>query len=148
MSFTFPLESLLHFRESITRREEVKLQKANHQVNRVEDEIAKLEAHALANKNRRSRELRERLSGAELQFDQLCDSNLARCREARLKYLEQLKKLRDQQFEIYRKARADYEVLKSIRAEHFRLFQKLRARREQRQTDELFLLRRNHSIRG
>jgi flagellar export protein FliJ len=56
--------------------------------------------------------------------------------------------LRDQQREIFQQARRARETLESVRDRQLLMHQKQAARREQRNMDDLFLLRRNFLRHG
>jgi flagellar biosynthesis chaperone FliJ len=82
------------------------------------------------------------LTGAELQFDLLCNSALASYRKVLEKELAELEKLRDQQYEVFRRARLQREILESVRDGQLRDYRAQKIRREQRAIDDLFLMRR------
>lgn len=82
------------------------------------------------------------LTGAELQFDPLCNSALASYRKNLEKELAQLEKLRDQQYEVFRQARLQREILENVRDGQLREYRAQKIRRDQRSLDDLFLMRR------
>jgi flagellar biosynthesis chaperone FliJ len=62
--------------------------------------------------------------------------------------LIRLGKLRDQQAEIFRRARRERETMESLRDQQLREYKRDALRREQRKVDDLFLLRRNYRNGG
>lgn len=56
--------------------------------------------------------------------------------------LAQLEKLRDQQYEVFRRARLQREILESVRDSQLREYRAQKTRRDQRSLDDLFLMRR------
>lgn len=95
MPFRFSLQSLLRFRQSIERHEQTQLEIANLKVTDMCGKIKSLEqTRDLRNEHQRHG-LNVGLTGAELQFDPLCNSALASYRKNLEKELAQLEKLRD-----------------------------------------------------
>jgi len=142
MPFRFPLQSLLRFRRSVERHEQTQLEIANQRVADMRGKIERLEqSRDLRNESQRHG-LNEGITGAELQFDLLCDGALASYRRDLEKELGQLEKLRDQQYEILRRARLQREILESVRDGQLREYRAQKIRRDQRSLDDLFLMRR------
>jgi len=73
---------------------------------------------------------------------------LVRHKKELLQQLQRFQQLRDQQREILRQARKARETLEGVRDQQLRLFEQEATRREQRNQDDLFLLRREYSRRG
>jgi flagellar biosynthesis chaperone FliJ len=78
----------------------------------------------------------------------LYEKDLLRQRKELEPQLAQSQQLRDQQREIFRRARQARETLESVRDRQLELYKKDAARREQRSLDDLFLLRREYLRRG
>lgn len=104
--------------------------------------IEKLDRSRARGKQHHREGLSAGLTAAELQFDLLCAAALASHRSEMEKELGQLEKLRDQQFEIFRKARLQRETLESIRDRQFREFSAPKLRPDQPTLDDLFPMRR------
>jgi flagellar export protein FliJ len=148
MPFQFPLQDVLHFRQSIEHQQELRLRAANQQVARVQHLIEEADAQRQNLYVNRSQELSQGVSAAELQFGLLYEKDLLRQRKELEPQLAQSQQLRDQQREIFRRARQARETLESVRDRQLELYKKDAARREQRSLDDLFLLRREYSRRG
>jgi flagellar export protein FliJ len=142
MPFRFSLQSLVRFRQSVERHEQIQLEIANLKVSDMCGKLKSLEqTRDLRNEHQRHG-LNVGLTGAELQFDLLCNSALASYRKNLEKELAQLEKLRDQQYEVFRQARLQREILASVRDGQLREYRAEKIRRDQRSLDDLFLMRR------
>jgi flagellar export protein FliJ len=148
MAFRFGLEALLRFRQSMERQEETRLQAANQKVRQVLAEIERCEQLERRFRVAQQDSLGEGLSGAELHFDTLRQSTLARRQDALQKERAHLEKLRDQQYQVFRQARTQREVLESLRNAQLHAYQEEKMRRDQRLLDDLFLMRREFLRRG
>lgn len=148
MAFRFPLETLLRFRQSVERQEEMQLQAVNQNLRNLNAEIESFEQSENNRCAARKESLTAGLSGAELHFELCCDAMAEHRRGALQKERARQEKLRDQQYEKFRQARIQREVLESVRETQLRSYQKEQARREQRSLDDLFLMRREFVRRG
>jgi len=148
MPFHFKLKTLLHFRQSLEHQQELRLRAANQQVARVRHLIEQMDARRKELHNVHSKTLSSGMTAVELQFELLCDSELLRHRRELEQQLARLEQLRDQQREIFHRARQARETLETVRDQQLRLYQKEAARREQRNLDDLFLMRREYLRRG
>lgn len=148
MPFRFPLQAVLHFRQSIEHQQELRLRAANQQVARVQHLIELADAQILNLHSTQSSELGSGTTAAELQFGLLCEKQLLRQRHELEPQLAQVQQLREQQREIFRRARQARETLEGVRDQQRDLYKKDAARREQRSLDDLFLLRREYLRRG
>jgi flagellar export protein FliJ len=148
MPFHFPLQAVLHYRQSMEHQQELRLRAANQQVARVQHLIEQAD---LQRKELRSIEIEELSSGttaAELQFGLLCEVSLLRRRRELEQQLTRMQQLRDQQREIFQQARRGRETLESVRDQQLSIYKKDAARREQRSLDDLFLMRREYLRRS
>jgi len=148
MPFHFPLQTVLHYRQSTEHQQELKLRAANQQVARAQHLIEQMD---LQTKELRSMEMEELSSGtsaAELQFGLLREAAMRRRRREFEQQLTQVQQLRDQQREIFQQARRARETLESLRDQQLSLYKKDAARREQRNLDDLFLMRREYLRRS
>lgn len=148
MPFRFPLQAVLHYRQSIEHQQEIRLRAANQQVARVQHLIEQVD---FRRKDLRSMEMEELSAGttaAELQFGLLREASLLRQRKELEQQLARMQQLRDQQREIFRQARRGRETLESVRDRQLGVYKKDAARREQRSLDDLFLMRREYLRRG
>jgi flagellar export protein FliJ len=148
MPFHFPLQTVLHYRQSMEHQQELKLRAANQQVARAQHLIEQMD---LQTKELRSMEMEELSSGtsaAELQFGLLREAAMLRRRREFEQQLIRSQQLRDQQREIFHQARRAREMLESLRDQQLQLYKKDAARREQRSLDDLFLMRREYLRRS
>jgi flagellar export protein FliJ len=148
MPFRFPLQSILHYRQSVEHQQELRLRAANQQVGRVRHLIDQLETRRSENQEAQNRRLQSGMTGAELQFELQCESELLRHLWELEQQFARLQRLRDQQREVFRQAREVRETLEAIRDRELHSYGKESLRREQRDLDELFLLRRQYFPRG
>ena len=148
MPFRFPLQSILHYRQSVEHQQELRLRAANQQVGRVRHLIDQLETRRSENQEAQNRRLQSGMTGAELQFELQCESELLRHLWELEQQFARLQRLRDQQREVFRQAREARETLEAIRDRELHSYGKESLRREQRDLDELFLLRRQYFPRG
>lgn len=145
MPFRFSLQSVLHLYQSLEHQQELRLRAANQQVARVRHMIEQLEAHKQQRRSQQSVELQAGTTGAELQFERTMESAL-RCRREELEAeLVRVQQLRDEQQRNFRLARRRRETLDSLRETQLHAHQREAQRREQRQQDDSFLLRRKRS---
>lgn len=141
MPFRFPFEALHHFRKSVEHQHELRLRAANQQVARIRHGIEQLERRLHDNEKQRSGQLYTGTTAAELQFSLLCESALQEQIQGVRRELIRTQALRDQQQRIYQQARREREIIESLRERQLHAYEQERARREQRELDDLFLLR-------
>jgi flagellar export protein FliJ len=148
MPFHFPLQSLLHFRQSLEHQQELRLRAANQQVARVrrvlDQHSARVEEHYAS----QGRELLAGTTAAELRFAALCESSLLRQRHDLKCELQRLQNLRDEQQKLFMEARRQRETMAGLRDGQYREYERRAARRAQRQLDDAFLLRRSYLQRS
>ena len=148
MAFQFPLYAVLHFRQSIEHQQELRLRAANQQMARVQHGIEQIDAGREQLYAERSRGLGAGVTAAELRFGLQCEAELVRRKRELETQLVRLQQLRDQQRAIFQEARRARRTLESVRDGQLRLYKKEAARREQKNLDDLFLLRREYLRRG
>jgi len=148
MAFHFPLQAVLHLRESVEHQQELRLRAANKQVARVRHLIEQLDAHRQESHGVQAQTLSAGTTAVELHFELLCEAQLLRHRKELSQQLARLEQLREQQREIFQQARRARETLEAVRDRQLRAHQKEARRREQRNLDDLFLLRREYLRRG
>jgi flagellar export protein FliJ len=148
MAFRFPLQAVLHLRESIEHQHELRLSAANQQVARVKRLIEQVDRCILESQQQSSRELESGTSAAEIRFTLEMESHLrARRRDLELE-LTRLTRFRDQQQQLFHQARRERETFSILREHQLREYQRNQSRREQRLLDELFLSRQSFRKRG
>lgn len=148
MSFHFPLQAILHFRQSVERQQELRLRAANQLVARARQGIERVDERRQSMHAERSRDLEAGVTAAELRFGLKCEAELVGQRREIELQLVHLEQLRDQQREIFQQARRVRETLENLREQLFSLYKQAALRREQRNLDDLFLLRRRYLRRG
>ena len=148
MAFHFPLQPVLHFRESVEHQQELRLRTANQQVARVRHLLEQIDARRQELQTTQAQELNSGITAAELRFHLLCDAEVLRHRRELEKELVRLQQLREQQRETYQQARRARETLEAVRDRQALLYRKEAARREQRSLDDLFLMRREYLRRS
>jgi flagellar export protein FliJ len=148
MAFTFPLHAVLHLRQSLEHQQELRLRAANQQVARVRHLIDQMDLHRQELQLIESKQLSAGTTAAELRFGLLCDGEILRHRRELEQQLVRLQLARDQQREILQQARRARETLESVRDRQLLLYRKQAARREQKNMDDLFLMRRDYLRRG
>jgi flagellar export protein FliJ len=142
MPFRFPLETLLRFRRSIERQQELRLLEAYQRVAALRQEIEELSQRKAGLAEQERRDLAEGVSGAQLHFHILLRSLLARQREALERELVRCEELRRQRHLEFQRARQQREAVTALRDSQLRAYAQLQSRSEQRRLDDLFLLRR------
>lgn len=148
MAFHFPLHAVFHFRQSVEHQQELRLRAANQQVARVRHLLDQLDERIRQAQIRESQELSAGTTSAELRFTLGAEAALLQQRQDGERELSRWQSLRDQQQKIFQQARRERETFESLRNHQFREYQRDAARREQRQLDDLFLLRQAYLRRG
>jgi flagellar export protein FliJ len=148
MAFHFPLQALLHFRQSIEHQQELRLRAANQLVARVRHLIEQVDARLLQLHTLQSQDLGAGTSGAELRFAVSCEENLHQQRQAMQRELLRLQGLRNEQQKVFQQARRERETFESLRDRQLCEYQREAKRSEQRQQDDLFLMRQAYLRRG
>ena len=148
MAFHFPLQSVLHYRQSVEHQQELRLRAANQQVARVRHVIDQIDSQIRQLQIRGSQELETGTTSAELLFALSSEALLLQQRLDTERDLLRWQALRDQQQNIFQQARQERETCETLRDHQLQDHQRDTSRREQRQLDDLFLLRRAYLRRG
>ena len=148
MPFNFPLQSILQFRRSLEHQQELRLRAANQQVARSQHLIEQIDLRRLDLQAERSRELGVGVTAAELRFGLQCEAELLRQKRELELQLIRLQQLRDQQREVFQQARRTRETLEAVRDQQLSVYKQEAARRNQRNLDDMFLLRRGYLHRS
>ena len=141
MAFRFPLEAVFHFRKSVEHQQELRLRSANQQVARLRRALDQLDEGMRQVHARENQELSVGTTAAELRFALSSEQSIRQQRREVEREMVRLENLRDQQQRIFRQARRERETFESLREQQFREYERGAVRREQRQLDEIFLLR-------
>jgi flagellar export protein FliJ len=145
MAFRFALQALLHYRYGVEHQEELRLRAANQQVTRVRHILAQVDEQIAQSCVTRVRDLAAGITSAELRFSSDTELTLQIQRQKIQNELLRLQDLRDQQQRVFEQARQHRQILESLRAQKFQAYQRERRRRDQRQLDDLVLLRRRRT---
>jgi flagellar export protein FliJ len=148
MAFHFPLQAVFHFRRSVEHQQELRLRTANQQVARARRVVEQFDERIRQVQLRQSQELAGGTTAAELRFALTGDAALRLQRQDAERDLVRWQSLRDQQQKIFQQARRERETFESLRDHQLHDYERDARRREQRQLDDLFLLRQAYLKRG
>jgi flagellar export protein FliJ len=148
MAFHFPLQAVFHFRQSVEHQQELRLRAANQQVARIRHLVDQIDERIRQVHIRQSQALGIGTTSAEMRFVLGGETLLRQQRQEAERELVRWQNLRDQQQRIFQQARRERETFESLRDHQLRDYQRNAARREQRQLDDLFLLRQAYLRRG
>jgi flagellar export protein FliJ len=142
MAFQFSLEPVLRLRKSLERQQELLLREANRQMTALQLRIDNLNAQLSQHATLEALHLASTLSAAELQFMQLCRSVLLGQRGSLEKRLATAQAILDSRMISFRQAHQQREVLETLRQTQTQVYRQNEARQNQRQLDDLLLMRR------
>jgi len=145
MPFHFPLATVLRYRESIERREQLALEKIQHEIARVEMQIKQVDDDCSAATEMRAAELAHGMSAVEMQSAYEYQKALEQQADALRVLLQELKKKWRQQLASYEVARRNREILEKLREQQLEVYSREQAKRGQAVIDDLFLARRRGS---
>lgn len=145
MAFRFSLATVLRFRESVEKREELALQKLLLEMARVRRQIEQATEEIAAAQTARNNAMRQALPALQLQ-SMIYDANLAvDRRKALLSSLEALDQQRIAQTDVYQTAHRDRQMLSDMATRQRDAYDQERARAEQRFLDDIFAVRAQRS---
>lgn len=148
MPFRFPLEAVLQFRQGIEHQQELRLRAAHQQIARLRRSIERID-HALHQTyDLFAHTLASGVTSAQLRFILQSQAALMNQRITLEGELVRAAQVRDQQTQLFQQARRERETVESLRHQHFQEYRHQAMRKEQRQLDDLFLMRRNYQQRG
>jgi flagellar export protein FliJ len=142
MAFRFPLEVLLRLQRSVERQQELLLQVANGRVEHMKLQIEQAECWGRAYSSQQAQELNTGVSAAEMHFAERCREVLENYRQLLGAELTKLEKIRAERRTAFETARRQREVTDSLRERQLQAYRTEEHRREQRQVDDLFILRK------
>ena len=145
MAFRFTLASVLGFRESIERREDLALAKLQLEMARVRHEIDLVTEDLAAAQRRREESMRQPIPAAELQSMLRAADVAAERRKKLLESLAALEHQRVEQMRIYQTARRARQVLSDLRTQHRDTWEQEQARAQQKVLDDIFGSRSHRS---
>lgn len=141
MAFRFPLEALLRLRRSLEQQQKQRLAKAVFEVNRLSGDIAELDAEFCETQTRIRAELQNLNLGPALYLGAYSEMNYRNARKAWSVLLQRAEKKCAEEMRLYKELRQEREVLDSLRARRKWAYKRQLQRREQQESDDLFLLR-------
>jgi flagellar export protein FliJ len=144
MAFHFRLQSVLHLRAGLEHQQELRLRAANQKVARIKHQIACAEQQLRELASTRAQELGTGTTSAELFFAAQCEAQLHRHLRELGRQLAAAQAVCDQQREVFQQARREREKLENLREQQVRSYRRQAARREQRNLDDLFLMRHEY----
>jgi flagellar export protein FliJ len=148
MAFHFPLQAVFHFRQSVEHQQELRLRTANQQVARARRVVEQFDERIRQVQLRQCQELGAGTTSAEMRFALTGEAALRLQRQDAERDLARWQNLRDQQQKIFQLARRERETFESLRDHQLHEYERDARRREQRQLDDLFLLRQSYLKRG
>ncbi|MGP0020509.1 MAG: flagellar export protein FliJ [Candidatus Sulfotelmatobacter sp.] len=148
MAFYFPLQAVFHFRQSVEHQQELRLRTANQQVARARRVVEQFDERIRQVQLRQTNELGAGTTSAEMRFALTGEAALCHQRQEAERDLSRWQNLREQQQKIFQQARRERETFESLRNHQLHDYERTAARREQRQLDDLFLLRQAYLKRG
>jgi len=132
----------------VEHQQELRLRTANQQVARARRVLEQFDERIRQVQLRRANELEAGTTSAEIFFVLAGEAALRQQRQEAERDLSRWQNLRDQQQKIFQHARRERETFESLRNHQLHDYQRAAARREQRQLDDLFLLRQAYLKRG
>lgn len=141
MAFRFTLEQVLRVRESVERREELMLQRAEAEVAVALRRIEELTEQVVQIGRRREESMKQPLAAFELQsMDAEINATIEE-RKAMLVTLQTLQNRRDEQRKVYQAAHNGRRMLTDLEEQQRDEYEQEQVRVQQRRLDDLFAAR-------
>jgi flagellar export protein FliJ len=141
MAFRFPLATVLRFRESIEKREELALQKLLLESARIRRELDRLAEEIAKAQETRSKAMLQPLAAVHIQMMLNAIDSLADRRKTLTASLEAVEQERARQTQKYQAAHRDRLMLSDMCDRHRDAYEQERARAQQKMLDDLFAAR-------
>ncbi|MGO8758239.1 MAG: flagellar export protein FliJ [Terracidiphilus sp.] len=145
MPFRFPLASVLRFRESVEKREEVVLQKAQLEVARAQRKIEEVTLQLAKACAERERTLQQAIPASRLLMIQAKIDAAADARQSLSSTLETLRRERDAQMKRYMSAHSGRQMLTDLLAQQRNEYDREQVRMQQKMLDDIFSARRQRN---
>lgn len=142
MPFQFPLQAVLRFRESIERRERLRLAAITRELIKMWKQKEQAERDRASTAIHWQGRVRQGVTASEMHFEQACDRSRARRISACTQQVSKLEDLRRRQVEVFCKAQQQRKILENLRVRQLTSYLIVQARRQQQELDERFLLTR------
>ncbi|HTZ82421.1 MAG TPA: flagellar FliJ family protein [Candidatus Acidoferrales bacterium] len=142
MAFHFPLQAVLHLRQSLEHQQELRLRAANQQVSAMRHLVDAIDLAIRHFEIVSHKAMTKGIRVSELHFNLALKSAFESRRQQANLELHRAQNLRDQQQRIFQQLHREREILEALRDQQLQEYERAALRRQQSQTDELFLLRR------
>lgn len=141
MAFRFTLEQVLRVRESVERREEMELQRAELEVARALRRIEELTEHLAALSRQRDENLQNPVQAFELQAMDAEINAALEARKAQIEALQELQRRRDERRKVYQAAHNGRRMLTDLEEQQRAVYEQEQVRTQQKRLDDLFAAR-------
>jgi flagellar FliJ protein len=141
MAFRFSLASVLRVRESIERREELALQKAEHELARVRRRIDELTGEIAKAVDEREKALQQEIQAHRLQSMDAEISAAGEAKQTLLETLQTLQQQRDAQMKLYQAAYNGRRMLTDLSAQQKTEYEQEQDHAQQKRLDDIFASR-------
>lgn len=142
MPFRFSLTAVLRIRESLERKEQLALEQCYRQLFSMQKRLSEQDDHIAQIRQQYEDHLMQGTKAVELHCFVEQRFQAERQRDGIFKELDEAQDKLRQQIESYRSARRQRETVSQVRTDRFADYQKHEALSEQKEHDDLFLLRR------
>jgi flagellar export protein FliJ len=142
MPFQFSLATVLRLRENLEHTELLTLEKRYSELALAQGRLWEAEQNIIRAAESRQLQLSRGTTAIQLQLAIEEESQMRQQRDALLQKLQEAQKVLREQLVVYWKARQKRDILQELRKQKFDVYQRAQAKLEQRERDELFLLRR------
>jgi flagellar export protein FliJ len=141
MAFRFSLASVLRFRESLERRDELALQKVQMQIAQTRLALEELSAQIAQAQQARDQAMREPVPGAHLQMMVRAAEAAAQQKRVLILNLDTLEKLREERIQAYQAAHRQRQMLSDVETRQRDAYENQRARQQQKFLDDVYVAR-------
>jgi len=142
MAFQFTLAAVLRYREGIEHNGYLALLQLQQQIVAARKELEQLRKELNGLRNSRQAGLKQGVSASYLHVQLEIEARAEQQKDASVERLRQLNTRLQNQIKNYHKARQRRETLEILRSQQLQAYRHDERVREQRESDELFLLRR------
>ena len=144
MPFRFSLEAVLNLRERLEQHEMLLLEGCYTELAAAQGELWETAQNIARAQAQQAEELKSGTTAFPLQLQVATIGSLEQRRAVLQKNLQDAQARLHEQLEKYRQARKKRDVLKELHQQQLRKYQQEQEKLEQRERDELFLLRLQH----
>jgi len=141
MAFHFTLEAVFRLRHGQERMERLRLDAILSELAQARARLQQMSGQFLESRRRFQKELGETLAGSALQFESLRVAGVAAARLSLQGQIGEMEQRRSLQMQKYLQARQRREILENLRQRKLDQYRIEQSRREQRELDDLFLMR-------